>query len=44
MTVPVICFNMGAQAEKVRAYGKGIVVNDVDEMVKVILDKCNNVI
>ncbi len=39
MTVPVICFNMGAQAEKVRAYGKGIVVNDVDEMVKVILDK-----
>ena len=39
MNIPVICFDMGAQAEKVSAYGKGIVVKDVDEMVKVIMEK-----
>lgn len=37
MNEPIVCFNMGAQAEKVRAYNKGIVVKNVDEMVDVIM-------
>ncbi len=37
--IPVICFDMGAQAEKVSAYNKGIVVKDVGEMVDVIMEK-----
>lgn len=39
MNVPVVCFDMGAQAEKVRAYSKGIVVKNVDEMVNVIMER-----
>lgn len=37
MNIPVVCFDMGAQAEKVRNYEKGIVVKDVDEMIDVIM-------
>lgn len=39
MSEPVICFDMGAQAEMVRAYSKGIVVKNVDEIVNVIMGK-----
>lgn len=39
MNEPIVCFDMGAQAEKVRAYSKGIVVKNVDEMVDVIMEK-----
>lgn len=41
MNEPVVCFDMGAQAEKVRAYSKGTVVKNVDEMVNVIMEKQN---
>lgn len=41
MNEPVVCFDMGAQAEKVRTYNKGIVVKNVDEMVDVIMEKKN---
>ena len=36
MGLPIMCFDIGAQADKVRAYDKGIVVKDVDEMVEKI--------
>jgi len=36
MGLPIICFDVGAQSEKVRNYEKGIVVKDVIEMEKVI--------
>lgn len=39
MNEPVVCFDMGTQAEKVRAYSKGVVVKNVDEMVDVIVGK-----
>lgn len=39
MNEPIVCFDMGAQAEKVRAYSKGIVVKNVDEMVDVIMNR-----
>lgn len=32
MDIPIVCFNYGAQAEKVRKYGKGTVCNSVEEM------------
>lgn len=41
MNEPVVCFDMGAQAEKVRVYKKGIVVKNVDEMVNVIMGEQN---
>ena len=41
MNVPIICFDMGAQSEKVRTYTKGIIVKDIDEMVNVIIKKFN---
>jgi glycosyltransferase involved in cell wall biosynthesis len=34
MNLPIMCFNIGAQAEKVSKYEKGIVCESVDEMVK----------
>lgn len=37
MNIPVVCFDMGAQAEKVKKYEKGFVVKNIDEMVNVIL-------
>lgn len=30
MNVPVACFNLGAPAERVREYDKGLVINDID--------------
>lgn len=41
MNEPVVCFDMGVQAEKVQAYSKGTVVKNVDEMVDVIMEKQN---
>lgn len=38
MDIPIICFDMGAQAEKVRAYRRGIVVQNISEMVKKIIE------
>lgn len=35
--LPIICFNMGAQADKVKNYKKGIVVENIDEMIEVLL-------
>ena len=32
MNIPILCFDYGAQAEKVRAYSKGIVCRDINEM------------
>lgn len=37
MDLPIICFDIGAQADKVRAYSKGIVVKNVDEMIEKII-------
>ena len=39
MNIPVVCFDMGAQAEKVKKYKKGFVVKNIDEMVNVILNE-----
>lgn len=36
MEIPIVCFNYGAQAEKVSKYHKGIVCANVDEMCTVI--------
>ncbi|MEE0998386.1 MAG: glycosyltransferase [Treponemataceae bacterium] len=36
MNLPIVCFDLGAQGDKVREYNKGIVVRDVDEMVVTI--------
>lgn len=37
MDIPIICFDFGAQADKVRMYKKGIVVHDTDELIQAIL-------
>ena len=37
MNIPIFCFNIGAQADKVRLYGKGTVCDTVDALV----DKVN---
>lgn len=38
MNIPVICFDFGAQADKVRKYAKGIVCHDTDEMVQAVMN------
>ena len=30
MSIPVACFNMGAQAEKVKKYSKGLIINNIE--------------
>ncbi|MFJ5364650.1 glycosyltransferase [Pectobacterium punjabense] len=48
MKVPVACFNLGAPAERVRQYEKGLVINEIDaklaicEMKKFIAEGLNN--
>jgi len=39
LDVPIICFNLGAQAEKVKTYSKGIVCEDVNDMINLINSK-----
>ena len=41
MNIPVICFDFGAQADKVRNYAKGIVVHDTDEMIQAVMKRAN---
>jgi glycosyltransferase involved in cell wall biosynthesis len=38
LEIPIICFNLGAQAEKIKNYKKGIVLKskDIDEVIKTI--------
>ncbi|MBQ9494579.1 MAG: glycosyltransferase family 4 protein [Treponema sp.] len=36
MELPIICLNVGAQAEKVRVYHKGIVCNNMQEIAEII--------
>ena len=36
MNLPIMCFNIGAQAEKVSKYNKGIVCESVEDMIKKI--------
>lgn len=43
MELPVVCFDLGAQGEKVRAYAKGKVCKDIDEMIQVVKGQCNSV-
>lgn len=37
MDLPIICFNIGAQAEKVSLYGKGVVCETIEDMINNIL-------
>lgn len=38
MELPIVCFDFGAQADKVKSYSKGIVVKNIDEAIKVFED------
>lgn len=40
--MPIMCFDIGAQGEKVKAYDKGIICHDVDDMVAKITEMSNN--
>ena len=40
MDIPILCFDIGAQGEKVKAYKKGYVCRNIDEMLS-ILGKLN---
>lgn len=40
MDLPVVCFDLGAQGEKVRAYAKGTVCKDAGEMIRVVKNYC----
>jgi glycosyltransferase involved in cell wall biosynthesis len=39
--IPIMCFDVGAQGEKVKAYDKGIICHDVDDMVAKIAEMSN---
>ena len=39
MDIPVLCFNYGAQAEKIKAYDKGVLLNSNEELWKYIDQK-----
>lgn len=36
MDIPILCFDIGAQGEKVKAYKRGYVCRDIDEMIAMI--------
>lgn len=36
MNLPILCFDLGAQAEKVKQYSKGLLCNDKEDMIKKI--------
>lgn len=42
MGLPVICFNYGAQAEKVKKYSKGIVCDEISQLWKIFDDVVQN--
>jgi glycosyltransferase involved in cell wall biosynthesis len=37
--MPIMCFDIGAQGEKVKAYDKGIICRDADDMVSKIIER-----
>ncbi len=41
LDIPIICFNIGAQAEKAKKYSKGIVVQNKEEMLNKLLELRN---